>query len=454
MKPFYRILTCLILLTLILTASIGLVSCAQDGESAYQIAVRHGFVGTEDEWLASLHGKDSLTASELYENAVAEGYEGTFLSFLRDCLQINTSDIIGAIEENCSQDVSRKIAHSLLSSVTVRSYVNGSNTYSSGSGVIYSLSRSEGYAYIITNYHVVCRSDNAARIADNIVISLWGSGEDESKDIKATYLGGSASYDIAVLKTNKAGADILRNSYAEAVTVADSSNVTVGSTAIAIGNAVGQGISVTTGVVSVESEYITMSSLIGRGTVDHRVMRIDTGVNKGNSGGGLFNGRGELIGIVNAKYNEDGVDGIAYAIPSNIAVGVAANIVDNCNGDGLTAPLVIRLNMTLAVATSLGYYDNVNGVSRIRETVVVSEIDKSGLAYTNPNGSLRKGDVLIGFSISGEGKETVDCAIEHLYDLIDARLNCRPGDTLVIHYMRDGIAGSAIFTLESQYFTE
>ena len=97
----------------------------------------------------------------------------------------------------------------------------------------------------------------------------------------------------------------------------------VGSSAIAIGNAQGLGISSTSGVVSVDSEYITMTAADGKTAVAFRVMRVDTAINSGNSGGGMYDDNGNLIGIVNAKIVYDGVENIGYAIPSNGAVSVA-----------------------------------------------------------------------------------------------------------------------------------
>lgn len=77
--------------------------------------------------------------------------------------------------------------------------------------------------------------------------------------------------------------------------------MTVGDSVIAIGNPNAGGIAVTQGILSMESEYITMTAADNVSTVQIRVMRVDAAINGGNSGGGLFNDSGELIGIVNAK---------------------------------------------------------------------------------------------------------------------------------------------------------
>ena len=137
------------------------------------------------------------------------------------------------------------------------------NYSSEGSGVIYQMDKSEGDAFIITNYHVVydASSNTKNGISNDISVYLYGS-EIEEKAIEATYVGGSLYYDIAVLRVEDSA--ILKASSACAVTVADSDEIVVGDSAIAIGNAQGLGISSTSGVVSVDSEHITMTAADGK----------------------------------------------------------------------------------------------------------------------------------------------------------------------------------------------
>ena len=105
-------------------------------------------------------------------------------------------------------------------------------------------------------------------------------------------MGGTITYDIAVLRAKTS--DVLaRNEDAQPVKLADEYHV--GETAIAIGNPEGDGLSVTQGVISTESEYITLS--IDDTPRSYRSIRIDTALYSGNSGGGLFNKSGELIRI-------------------------------------------------------------------------------------------------------------------------------------------------------------
>ena len=194
------------------------------------------------------------------------------------------------------------------------SYVTTKEYTSKGSGVIYRLDEEEGDAFIITNYHVVfdSSSNSPDGISEDISVYLYGS-ETEDGAIAATYVGGSLYYDIAVLRVEDS--EMLKGSSACDVSVADSDDVSVGDTAIAVGNAQGLGISSTSGIVSVDSEYITMTAADDKTKVSFRVMRVDTAINSGNSGGGLYDSEGRLIGIVNAKIVYDGVENIGYAIP-------------------------------------------------------------------------------------------------------------------------------------------
>ena len=311
------------------------------------------------------------------------------------------------------------------------SYGGGSTTsdYSSeGAGVIYKLDRDTGSAFIITNYHVVYdkSSDSENGISEDIDVYLYGA-EDEKYAIDAEYVGGSLYYDIAVLYVENCEA--LRNSAHDAPAVADSENVSVGQTAIAIGNPQGYGISASLGIVSVTSEYITMTAADDLTTVSFRVMRVDTAVNSGNSGGGLYNERGELIGIVNAKIVDTNVENIGYAIPSNIATAVADNIIDNCFEKENDTVMRALLGVTLGSENSHAILDTELGIMKISERVVVEEVASGSICQ----GILKAGDVIKSAKL---GDITLD--ITRRYHIIDLMLDVRAGDTVEITVERDG----------------
>ena len=299
---------------------------------------------------------------------------------------------------------------------------------SEGSGVIYKLDRDTGSAFIITNYHVVYdkSSNSSDGISDDIEVFLYG-GEDEGYAISAEYVGGSLYYDIAVLYVENCVA--LRNSAHNAPKIADSEDVAVGTTAIAIGNPEGYGISASLGIVSVNSEYITMTAADGASTVSFRVMRVDTAVNSGNSGGGLYNDKGELIGIVNAKIVDSAVENIGYAIPSNVAASVADNIIDNCFRKEEKSVVRAVLGVTLASSDSIAVYDSELGTVKVKEKVSIAEVVKGSAA----EGKLLVGDVLKSIAL---GERTVE--VERRHHFIDLMLDARVGDTVVLKIHRGG----------------
>jgi len=221
----------------------------------------------------------------------------------------------------------------------------------------------------------------------------------------------------------------LTASSACAVEVADSDKIVVGDSAIAIGNAQGLGISSTSGVVSVDSEHITMTAADGRTEVSFRVMRVDTAINSGNSGGGLYDDEGNLIGIVNAKIVYDGVENIGYAIPSNVAVSIAENIIDYCYGTDTERVQRALLGITVSTSDSKAVYDSATGIMTIKETVSVYEVSSGSLA----DGILQAEDVLVSATVNGNTTE-----ITRQYHIIDMMLDVRAGDVVTLKILRGG----------------
>ncbi len=183
--------------------------------------------------------------------------------------------------------------------MTTGSFFGQSIGQGAGSGVVLS---SDGY--IATNYHVI-KGANSIKVITT-----------DSKEYKADVVGFDETHDLAVIKIDASGLS--------PVTIADSSSVRVGDTAIAIGNPLGTlGGTVTTGIVSALDREIEVE---GQTMV---LMQTNAAVSPGNSGGGLFNINGELIGIVNAKSSAEYVEGLGFAIPSDIVSEITADIMEN-----------------------------------------------------------------------------------------------------------------------------
>lgn len=155
-----------------------------------------------------------------------------------------------------------------------------------GSGVVIS---DDGY--IVTNDHVV---DKGSKFQ-----VTFANGEVK----EAKLVGKDAKTDLALLKVD--GKNL---SYAK---FENSDNYDIGDNVIVVGNPLGKGLSVTTGIISAKERNVEL------GNETFNLIQTNAAVNQGNSGGGLFNGQGKLIGIINSKVSGVGVEGVGYAIPSN-----------------------------------------------------------------------------------------------------------------------------------------
>ncbi len=176
-----------------------------------------------------------------------------------------------------------------------------------GSGVIIS---EDGY--VITNNHVIYSSENM-KIADSITVRLTDGTEYEAKVV-----GRDSDEDIAVLKLDPKGAKLT------AAVFGDSDKLAQGEEVIAIGNPLGElGGSVTNGIISALDRELTIDGST------MTLLQTNTAVNPGNSGGGLFNMKGELVGIVNAKSSGSDIEGLGFAIPANNAHDIAVQLIEN-----------------------------------------------------------------------------------------------------------------------------
>ncbi len=420
-------------------SALGLSGCA---ESAYDIAVKNGFTGTEKEWLQSLKGADGqdapeITIRDVYDAAVADGsFTGTFSEFLKDYLSLS-------VPENNNVEI---LAQNICSTVSIFTGFTKTTTNqygisstkvdcSAGSGVIIDLDKTNGNATVITNYHVVYDKDTDTATSDGISNDIWlylyggingfntKTGKDVGGDgIKAQFVGGSMDYDIAVLEI--AGSDILKESLAQEARFGDSNKAAVGEKVFVVGNPQGLGISVAQGVLSVDSEYIGMKSLDGANrTVSYRVMRTDAAVNGGNSGGPMFNSAGELIAIVNAKSIADGVENMGYALPATQVQGVLEN-VKNHGGSVKRATLGITVEITDTTVSV-----NTDGSLKVTEALRVHSVEMNSAAF----GRLMVDDILKSVTVNG-----VEYPLDRRFYLNDILLKLKQGDAIALKVERNG----------------
>ena len=188
--------------------------------------------------------------------------------------------------------------------VTYQNFFGQTSTSAvSGSGFIISAD-----GYILTNYHVIEYADKGGY---EISVMLHDGTRYEAKIV-----GSEESNDIAVLKIEASGLT--------PVTLGDSDAIRVGDEVHAVGNPLGElEFSMTNGHVSALDRIITTES--GGDAIN--MFQIDAPVNSGNSGGPVYNAAGEVIGIVTAKYESTGVEGLGFAIPINDAVRIAQDLI-------------------------------------------------------------------------------------------------------------------------------
>ena len=294
-----------------------------------------------------------------------------------------------------------------------------------GAGIIYQLDREAGSAYVLTNYHLLYHNDATSddRLAHTIELYLYGQ-EDEQYAIPATYVGGSLVYDFAVLRVE--GSEVLKKSHAIPAVLADSEEVDILDPVLAVGDPEGLGMSVTAGMVSVNTEILEMTGADNR-RIYVRVMRVDAAINEGNSGGGLYNENGLLIGMVNAKRIGAEIDNIAYAFPSNLVRILADNVIDHCaGGEGKT---LVKYDTGATFGTKEMWLDIDPDTGRIikRESVAVEEIAAGGAL----DGLLRVGDVVKTVTVNGESRD-----VTLLHHLTDLAVDLRVGDKLAFTVLR------------------
>lgn len=178
---------------------------------------------------------------------------------------------------------------------------------SAGSGII--IGKNDKELLIATNSHVVSGSDN-------IKIYFSVNGEEE-KEIRASIKGTDDDSDLAIVavKLVDLSDEILKN--IKIATIGNSSELELGDSLIAIGNALGYGQSVTTGVVSATDR------MLGK---EGPFIQTDAAINPGNSGGALINAKGEVIGINCAKLADTDIEGIGYAIPSSVFIPILEDL--------------------------------------------------------------------------------------------------------------------------------
>ena len=307
----------------------------------------------------------------------------------------DTSDYTKMIQTAYDTVVSIKVTSQSSSSSY---FFDNSTTTALGSGVIIS---EDGY--IVTNNHV-------ASGATTITVTT-----SDGTEYEATTIGLDEKTDLALIKIEATGLN-----YSSFVSLDD---VSIGDDVVAIGNANGQGITVTKGIISsLSKEYYSTTAYMD-------VIQTDAAINEGNSGGGLFNMNGDLVGIVNSKtmYTSDGstVEGMGYAIPCDIVTNVISDLMQYG---------YVKNRATLGITAYQStyqyyYYGNVSGV------VVTSVTEGGGAA----NAGMEKGDIIVKID---------DNEVTSYSELNKVLYGYSVGDTVEVSFYRNGQLMSTNVTLQ------
>ena len=294
--------------------------------------------------------------------------------------------------------------NSLLGSDETDTDTNSEQVYSEGSGVIY---KKEGdTAYIVTNTHVI----NGAKKVD---IRLA-----DGTKVPGEIVGSDTYSDIAVVK-------IAADKVTTVAEFGDSSQLTVGETAIAIGSPLGSEYAntVTQGIVSSLNRNVSLKSEDGQ-AISTNAIQTDTAINPGNSGGPLINIQGQVIGITSSKIASNGgtsVEGLGFAIPANDVI----NIIKQLEKDGKVTRPALGIHMVNLSNLSTTDLQKLKLPGNVTSGVAVRSVQKNMPA----NGHLQQYDVITKID---------DKAISSTTELQSALYSHSIGDSMTVTYYRDG----------------
>ena len=302
---------------------------------------------------------------------------------------VSTATTVSDVSDIVDNVMPSIVAVTNISYSEYRNFFGGTQTYeseSAGSGII--ISQDDENLYIATNNHVVSG-------AESLTITFC-----DEKAVPATVKGTDASVDLAVVAVSLKDVEDSTKEAIKVATVGDSSKLTVGESAVVIGNALGYGQSVTTGVISALEREVQLQDESGK-TIKNKLLQTDAAVNPGNSGGALLNMKGEVVGIVSAKYSDTSVEGMGYAIPISSALSIIEGLITRqevSEGDASYFGIA-GVDVTSDVSSQ---YDIPSGVY-VTKVAANSGAGKAGI---------KKGDVITKF----DGKEI--SSMEEISDMM------------------------------------
>ena len=266
------------------------------------LAILFGIVSSAVFLTSNIIGSRLLGLERTSDAQAVAGNEVNGNTILSRSSSVVTSDVSGVVEKVMPSIVSI----TSMSVEEVQSFFGGTyQKQSAGAGTGIIIGENDSELLIVTNNHVVEGSD-----------TLTVSFDDETS-VEANIKGTDSAYDVAVIAVPLQSISEETLGAISAATLGNSEELKVGEPAIAIGNALGYGQSVTTGVISaLDRSVASTDSRTGQTTESSvNLIQTDAAINEGNSGGALVNVNGEVIGINSAKLIAESVEGIGYAIP-------------------------------------------------------------------------------------------------------------------------------------------
>lgn len=266
----------------------------------------------------------------------------------------------------------------------------------SGSGII--VGQDDDYLYVATNNHVVDDAKSVSvKFNDDSVYSAEVKGKDSTADIA-----------VVAIKLSDISSDTMEN--IKIATLGNSDDVKVGEQAIAIGNALGYGTSVTVGYISAKDREVQGEDS------NMKLIQTDAAINPGNSGGALVNSDGAVIGINSSKYADTSVEGMGFAIPINTATPIINSII---KAETIPEDEAAYLGIKgIDVASEYAEYYN------MPEGVFVNEATEGAPAN---NAGIKQGDIIVKFN--GMDVNSMEALQEKL-------ALCRAGDTVEVTIKR------------------
>jgi len=228
---------------------------------------------------------------------------------------IDVSDVV----EEVMPSIVAITSKTLVTSGNYGPFSSNRKSYATGSGSGIIVSKTDNELLILTNKHVI---EDAEELSVKFI---------NDKIVDAKVKGASSSKDIAIVSIDLSSLDEDTINKIKIATIGDSTKIKVGQGVIAIGNALGYGQSVTTGVVSALNREVTIDN------VTTSMIQTDAAINGGNSGGALLNSKGEVIGINSAKYSSSitsggaSIEGMGFAIPITDVKELITNLMNGTN---------------------------------------------------------------------------------------------------------------------------